>query len=198
MADGASGEAKERLPAEPPRKEEGKPAREAEPVLKEWCELLLKAGFCALVLYQFVFQVFIVRQGSMAPNYHEGEWVLVDKVTYRFREPRTGDVVVFELVVPDHGRRVYRDFIKRVIAGPGDRVAMYGDVPYVNGRRLDEPYLGRGKVEERSLADEYYLPPGYYFVLGDHRGDSRDSRYDAYRGTLGLVPAERIKGVVRW
>jgi signal peptidase I len=204
MAEGAPGDVNERLPAAQLRKEwEEKPDAtgpqdKAESVLKEWVGLLVKAGVCALLLYQFVFQVFVVRQGSMAPTFREGEWVVVDKLTYRFRGPQRGEVVVFELLVPDDGRRVYRDFIKRLVAGPGDRLRICGDVVYVNGDRVAEPYLVKQGPEVVGPPDEYFVPPGHYFVMGDHRSDSRDSRYDPYRGTLGLVPESRIKGIVRW
>jgi signal peptidase I len=164
--------------------------------------LFAKAAFFALLLYQFVFQVFVVRQSSMRPTFQEGDWVVVDKLTYRFTTPRPGDVVVFELMVKDRdtGRRVYRDYIKRVVAGPLDRVRIVGDAAYVNGRRAAAPE-GQTSEEAQTRAeggDEYFVPPGNYFVMGDNRADSRDSRYDALRGSLGFIPRERMKGKVRW
>jgi len=185
------------------RADSDKAGAPAESALKEWLRLFFKAGFCALLLYQFVFQVFVVRQESMAPNYHEGQWVVVDKLSYRFSPPRRGDVVVFEVYEQDRetGRREYRDILKRIAGEPGDRVRTAGGAVFLDGVRLDEPYVaeGQGAGTDGGAVDECYVPPGHYYVLGDNRRDSRDSRpAGAHSQSLGLIPRERLVGKVRW
>ena len=101
----------------------------ADSALKEWAGLLIRAGVWAILIYQFIFQVSVVRGQSMQPNFHEGDKLLIDKLTYRFSNPRPGDVVVFEAMVKErNGRYVHRDYIKRVIAGPDSVVKIYGGV----------------------------------------------------------------------
>jgi signal peptidase I len=206
MADGApGGDLDGRLSAQELKKEwkasADAPHQRGPSAVREWVRLLLKAGVCALLLYRFVFQVFVVRQDSMRPTYLEGDWVVVDKLTYVLADPGPGEVVVFELWVQDKesGRRLYRDYIKRIAATPGDRVRLVGGMLYVNGRLVQEPWAEEEQEGEASgPTDEYYVPPGHYFVLGDNRANSRDSRYDPARGSLGLIPRERLKGKVRW
>lgn len=172
--------------------------------LKEWAELLVRAGVWALAIYLFVFQVSVVQGDSMQPNFHEGDRLLIDKVVYRFAAPRIGDVVVFEAVARDakSGLLVHRDYIKRIIACPASVVKVYDGSVHVDGVELEEPW---GREAFRALDElapengafgptrEYQVPPGRYFVLGDRRYDSEDSR----RAKIGFVPEGQIKGKVR-
>jgi signal peptidase I len=173
---------------------------EAESAVREWLSLLVKAGVLAVLLYQFVFQVFTVRQDSMTPSYREGDAVLVDKLTYRFSEPKNGDVVVFELWTREPNEKcwVYRDYIKRVIAGPGDEVRLADGKVFVNGEVLYEPWLNGAETTCESAEDTYAIPSGHLFVMGDNRAVSRDSRFIRGRSGFGLVPLARVKGLVRW
>jgi signal peptidase I len=116
-------------------------------------------------------QNFRVEGQSMEPNFHSGEYILVDRADYLLHSPHRGDVIVFRAVPalsPDH------DFIKRVIGLPGERVSVRGGAVYIDGRRLHEPY-----IRERAAYTfaEARVPVGDYFVLGDHRNNSYDSAH---------------------
>jgi signal peptidase I len=103
----------------------------------------------------------------MEPNLEEGERLLISKVVYNLRSPERGDIVVFH---PPKKRRV--DFIKRIIALPGETIEVKSGVVYVNGRQLDEPYIKESP--EYALAKQK-IPKDEYFVLGDNRNNSNDS-----------------------
>ncbi len=109
---------------------------------------------------------FKIDGSSMEPNLHNDEYVIVDKVTYLFGKPQRGDVVVFYL----EGQP--KDYIKRVIGLPGETIEVSNGTVYVDGRPLDEPYLTPSSVTypQRQLGEDEY------FVLGDNRGNSSDSR----------------------
>jgi signal peptidase I len=129
---------------------------------------------------------FRIEGQSMEPNLHDGEYVLIDKISYLLHPPERGDVVVF--VPPNNDR----DYIKRVIGLPGDSVEVRGGRVYVNGVLLDEPYLTNfsgGDVPPRVVEE------GRYFVMGDNRNNSSDSR------SFGAITPQSIVGrawVVYW
>ena len=122
---------------------------------------------------------FRIEGDSMEPNLHNGEYVLIDKVSYLLHPPERGDVVVF---TPPNNER---DYIKRVIGLPGDTVEVRGGQVYVNGVMLDEPYL-----QQAILRDEpaRIVEEGRYFVLGDNRNNSSDSR------SFGTITPQSIVG----
>jgi len=137
-------------------------------------------------------QAFTIPSGAMQPTLLPGDYIMVDKSVYRSQAPRRGDIVVFQYP-PDERR----DFIKRIIGVPGDVVAVRGQQVLVNGRKLVEPYLNGATAASTSQPDHCgYLyaceptsvPADSYFVLGDDREHSQDSRY------WGFVKREKIKG----
>jgi len=132
------------------------------------------------VLIQLTMQSFIVVGLSMYPSYFDGERLLVNKATYYLGNPERGDVVVFQ---PVNAGDV--DYIKRIIALPGDTVSVHNKVVYVNGEALEEPYI---KNPPRYKMDETEIPTGSYFVLGDNRNSSNDS----HNGWV--VPRQNIVG----
>jgi len=170
---------------------------------REYAEAILIAVVVAFLLRAFVVQAFKIPSGSMKRTLLVGDYVVVEKVGYRFREPSRGDVIVFkyphqdneltvgkwfretyELVV--HRRRVpRRDYVKRIIGVPGDVVMGKGGRVYVNGERLSEPYVHGPAADEFG---PFKAPAESYFVMGDYRAESRDSRY------WGFVPRRLIKG----
>lgn len=136
---------------------------------------------------QFAVQSFIVDGPSMMPNFHNGQRVLVNKVVYRFQEPERGDVVIFR---SPNGQQ--DDYIKRIIGLPGESVEIKIGVVYIhrgdgNVLLLDEPYIGELDEETfqgGTIADDEY------FVLGDNRKNSNDSRHG------WTMPRQNIVGKV--
>jgi len=132
---------------------------------------ILQTIILALVLFfaiNFVSARIRVDGSSMQPTFHNGDYVIVNRLAYQWGELQRGDVVVFPYPLDPED-----DYIKRVIGLPGDRVAVYGGDVYVNGQRIEEPY-----VKSRTKGDmaELIVPEGYVYVLGDNRNASSDSR----------------------
>ena len=129
----------------------------------------------------FAFQTFWIPTSSMVPTLGVYDRVLVQKAFFTWRDVREGDIVVFSHPPLDHclGEG---DLVKRVIALPGQTIYSSGNSIYVNGRRLAEPYLPNDDplgppVPDASRAHPYRVPAGEFYVLGDNRADSCDSRY---------------------
>ncbi len=144
-------------------------------------DLSVAVLFC-FFLIAFVAQAFRVQGTSMEPLLHDGERIVVNKFVYRFHRIERGDVVVFW-----YPRDPSVSFIKRVVGLPGDQVEIRSGQLYVNGQQVPETYL------PAAFRDTDTFPPtevrkGYYFVLGDHRRSSNDSR------TWGEVPEKYIYG----
>lgn len=139
------------------------------------------------VVYLFLFQPHQVEGRSMEPNFQNGEYILTDKVSYRFREPSIGDVVVFHSPQDETV-----DFIKRIIAVSGDKIEVKGGYVILNGNRLDETFINDpGKVSQGRFLRESVVaevPTGQFVVMGDNRLHSSDSR------EWGFVTAEQIVG----
>ncbi len=131
---------------------------------------------------------------SMMPNFPDNEYLLTEKVTYYTRNPERGDVVVFTPPVSETD-----EFIKRVIAVPGERVMVKGGKVYINGNLLNEPYLKDSLITNEATflkeGIEFTVPDGKYIVMGDNRPNSSDSRY------WGPITKKDISGrawVVYW
>lgn len=150
-------------------------------------QVLIFAVSIFLFIYLLVLQPHKIKGASMEPNFHDGEFLLTDKVTYRFNEPQRGDVVVFK-APPDEAN----EFIKRIIAVPGERVKVEGGKVFINGQQLTEEYLepGLATLSGSVLAEgqEYIVPEGQYVMLGDNRNHSLDSR------NIGFIGKEKITG----
>jgi signal peptidase I len=121
-----------------------------------------------LLLISFAVQSFRTDGGSMKPSFHSGEYVLVNKLLYLFRQPQRGDVIVFHY--PLDPQEV---FIKRIIGIPGDVVQTTITAVVVDGRVLHEPYIS---TPLNYAIHTWKLGPNQYFVMGDNRGNSLDSR----------------------
>ncbi len=112
---------------------------------------------------------FYIPSPSMQPTLVEGDRVLVNRFVYRFGEPHRRDIVVFHPPVDES-----QDYIKRVVAVAGDRVAVKDGKLYINGKAQDEPYLKDAHIN--GTYPERTVPPGRIFVMGDNRNNSGDSR----------------------
>ncbi len=131
----------------------------------------------------YAVQLFYIPSGSMSPTLQVGDRVVVDKLAYRFEPVRRGDVVVFSR--PPLEQADYQDLVKRVIGLPGETLSLEGGRVYVDGRLLEEPWLPSTPppttpsplVAPFGLAHPFTVPAGDYFVMGDNRTDSADSRY---------------------
>lgn len=154
-----------------------------------------------------VVKPFRIPSASMEPTLKVGQRVLVDRLIYDFRSPHRGDIVVFHppsrltcaVAVPasepcprggPHPSGEY--FVKRVIGLPGERISIHNGHPVIDGRELsDEPYIAPcGSAQECNMPQAITVPAGHYFVMGDNRGNSDDSRF------WGAVPAGWIIGPV--
>lgn len=207
--------------------------------LKETWEIvktIVYALAIALVIRVIFFQPFTIPSASMEPNLLVGDYIIVSKYSYGYskhsapfspplfegrilaREPKRGDVIVFKL--PSDGKK---DYIKRLIGLPGDRVQMRDGVLFINGRAVEREILPAGvdetpygedryvtKIREtlpngvtyithdsaRSDVDDtevFVVPRGQYFFMGDNRDNSLDSRVESPAG-VGFVPAENLQG----
>ncbi len=174
-------------------------------VVRETVELVVFAVIIALVLRAFVIQAFRIPSSSMEDTLLVGDFILVDKVTFGpridfgpldgrlpgLREPRTGDVIVFRYPLD-----TTKDFVKRLIAGPGQTVRIEDRNVYVDDTLVPEPETLKhgdprvlpGSYSNRDNFGPVTVPEGHYFFMGDNRENSKDSR------EWGFVPEENIKG----
>jgi signal peptidase I len=170
--------------------------------LKELPFLIVGALIVAVLVKSFLIQVFWIPSGSMEDTLQIGDRVVVNKLSYRIGDPGRGDVVVFEpesLAEESLATKVSRnllesiglrtpesDLIKRVIGLPGETVEIQNNSIYIDGSPIDEPYLPVGLV----MRDQgpWEVPDGHYFVMGDNRNSSNDSR------VFGAIARSRIVG----
>ena len=174
-------------------------------VVREYFESLVIAVILALFVRTWVLQAFKIPTGSMEQNLLIGDHLIVNKMVFApsvtalergllpDRDIRRGDVMVFKFP-----KEPERDFIKRVIGLPGDRLEMHHKTVSINGQPLTEPYVqylvppsSDGKVHADDRTEEYgpvTVPPDQYFMMGDNRDNSEDSRY------WGFMPQSYVKG----
>ena len=160
-----------------------------------WRDLISTALFAivvALALRLWVVGVYTIPSHSMENTILEGDYIVVSKLAFRMRDVRRGDIIIFSL--PDSLRGEERDdlFIKRLIGLPGDTILLTSDYVSVNGQRIPEPPAARPPYNPLlgigASDGEIVVPTNAYFVLGDNRSNSFDSRY------WGCLPSDRIEG----
>ncbi|MGG3692969.1 signal peptidase I [Heyndrickxia ginsengihumi] len=160
--------------------------------LWEWTKALLIAVALAGVIRYFIFAPILVNGSSMMPTLKNGDRMIVNKLV----KPKRFDIVIFH--APEG-----KDYIKRVIGLPGDKIEYKNDVLYINGKAYKEPYLDKYKSQltEGTLTQDFTLkeitskervPKGQIFVLGDNRRFSKDSRY------IGTIPLSKVVGETKF
>jgi len=144
--------------------------RRTVPVLAVWLRDLIISLAISSFIIVFLYQPVKVEGTSMMPSLDDQERIFVNKFVYKLEPIERGDIVVFR-----YPRDVSKSFIKRVVAVAGDRVRIAAGQVYVNGQRLEEDYVAEAYADQRSMS-EVAVPAGSYFLLGDHRNMSNDSR----------------------
>jgi signal peptidase I len=163
------------------------PEQKRENFFTELLKFIVIAAVIILPIRFFVAQPFIVSGESMSPTFENGQYLIVDELSYHFEAPARGDVIVFR-----YPKDPSQFFIKRIIGLPGETVTIHDNtvsVKETSGQTvaLNEPYV----VNQGDGSDAtYVIPPGQYFVMGDNRPESSDSR------VWGLLPAGNIVGRV--
>ncbi|HKY31620.1 MAG TPA: signal peptidase I [Candidatus Polarisedimenticolia bacterium] len=165
--------------------------------VRDYSEAALVAVILSLFVRTFLFEAYRIPTPSMERSLMVGDHILVDKFALAprldfeggllpIRDVRRGDVVIFKFE-----NEAEKDFVKRVVGLPGDEVKVQDKALWVNGKKLVEPYARHDDPEtlrERDFLAAVTVPPGHYFVMGDNRDNSADSR------ELGFVPRSRIRG----
>lgn len=166
--------------------------------LREWVEAIIIAVILALFIRSFVVQAFKIPSGSMLETLQIGDHLLVSRFAYDIKVPFT-NMVLFSTGTPDHGDIIVfeypedpsKDFIKRVIGLPGDTIEIKDKIVYRNGEPLEEAYTQHSDPRilpsRRDFLAQFTVPEGKYFVLGDNRDDSRDSRFWGFVGREAIV-----------
>ncbi len=149
--------------------------------LREIAESLVIAVVLALLIRAFIFQPFYIPSGSMEPTLQIQDHIIVNKFVYRFHEPERGDIVVFRYPLNPK-----KDFVKRLVGKPGERVEIRNSRIYVDGREIPEKYLPPG-LRYQDFGP-VLVPENSYLMLGDNRNNSEDSR------VWGPLPRENIIG----
>ncbi|WP_294156930.1 signal peptidase I [uncultured Selenomonas sp.] len=149
---------------------------------KDWIISIVVAVVLAFLIRQFIVELYIVDGPSMRPTLQSQERLVVNKFIYSLRAPEKGEILVFK-----YPRDQSRDFIKRVIATPGDTIEIKDGRVYVNDQMLNEGYI---LEKTRSEYPKATVPDGTVFVMGDNRNNSEDSRF----ADVGFVPYSLIKG----
>jgi len=147
-------------------------------------EIIIVAVASIFIIYGFIAQPFLVQGASMEPNFSNGDYLLVDEITYKFKSPARGEVIVFR-----NPRNEAEFYIKRVIGLPGEKVDIKSNKVFINDVELKEEYLPEGlKFNGDSSFD---LNSDEYFVMGDNRPQSYDSR------SWGPLKQDEIIGAAR-
>jgi signal peptidase I len=178
-------------------------------ILWEYAKAIVTALVLALFIRTYFIQAFTIPSGSMKPTLLIGDYILANKFIYGtkipfadkrilvFRKPARGDIIVFK-----YPEDPSKDFIKRIIAVGGDKIESRKDIIYLNDKALNEPYTQHidasgppGIIAPRDNFGPYIVPKGKYFVMGDNRDQSYDSRYWGYVD-MGLIKGEAL--IIYW
>jgi signal peptidase I len=174
-------------PSQPPDQTKEAQHESSSRWLREGIIVVIVAVLVAVVLRAFVVQTFFIPSGSMEPTLGIGDRILVNKLSYDLHGVDQGNIVVFSRPPAENcGGPEVNDLVKRVIGLPGNVVSVSGGYVYIDGKRLNESYLPQSEQgvttagppgTPYSLVRPFKVPPNDYFVMGDNRTDSCDSRY---------------------
>lgn len=173
-----------------PQTSDTKQASTSSKVWRSWQEnviLIAIALFLALFIRTFIAEPRYIPSDSMVPTLHTGDRLVVEKISYRFHPPVTGDIIVFQPPAELQRRGYPKDqaFIKRVIGVPGEIINGANGKVYLNGQPLQENYIAEPANQP---FPPLRVPEDNFFVMGDNRNDSNDSRY------WGFLPRQNIIG----
>lgn len=150
--------------------------------IRDWVISIAVAVALAMFIRTFVVELYLVDGPSMMPTLEHQQRLVVNKFIYKMRAPERGEILIFQ-----YPRDKSRDFIKRVIAVPGDTIEIRDNNVYVNGELQNEDYI---LAKSRMDYPKTTIPEGHVFVMGDNRNNSEDSRFP----DVGFVPYELLKG----
>ena len=169
--------------------EQPKPSTPIKEHIIELFQTLVIFATIAIIIYWLIAQPHKVSGASMFPNFKDGDFIITDKLTYKFGEPKRGDVVVFK-----NPRDESEDFIKRIMGLPGDRIKVENGHVYINGKMVNEGFLKSDVITPGGSfmheVQEIVVQPGEYIAMGDNRQHSSDSR------EWGFVTKKEIIGRV--
>lgn len=153
----------------------------------EWIKVILIALVAAFLITRFI-RPTLVNGESMFPTLVENDYLIINRMAYKFGEPEHGDIIVFKTdLEQENGKK--KDLVKRVIAVEGDHIKIQDSKVYVNEKLIDEPYIHDNYTDGNI---DIKVPEGKVFAMGDNRERSMDSRYEL----VGLVDEESIMGEV--
>jgi signal peptidase I len=156
-------------------------------MIRELLETVISAGIIAFIIITFIGQVTVVRGASMEPTLHNNERLIANKISYRFETPERGEIIIFRPPL-----EIKRNYIKRIVGIPGDKIEITNGEIYLNDKKLEESYVKNRSYENMPPT---IVPDNSFFVLGDNRPNSSDSRY------WGFVPRKNVVGrawIVFW
>lgn len=156
-------------------------------MIRELLETVISAGVIAFIIITFIGQVTVVRGASMEPTLHNNERLIANKISYRFESPKRSEIIIFKPPL-----EIKRNYIKRIIGLPGDKIEIIKGEIYLNDNKLEDNYVKYKSYED---IPALVVPDDSFFVLGDNRSNSSDSRY------WGFVPRKNVVGkawVVFW
>jgi signal peptidase I len=178
----------------------------------EWLIIIGAVVVCTILLRTFVIQSFYIPSASMAPTLEVGNRIVVDKLSYHLHSINRGDIVVFAR--PPLEDQQYADLVKRVIGLPGETISAKDCTVYINDKPLNEPWLPKGPDSctralpgdanpQYDMPGPVHIPAGEYYVMGDNRTDSEDSRFFGPissslivgRAVAVVYPFSQIKGL---